>query len=174
MCVHPGRRSERRLVGPALVLPERLLSATGGASLELQLHLPISCAYFRDQRSGDRVGVVGEDREPQDVRLIQWQVGGEARVEVGVLEGDQPPPRPIGQAQHVEVLALVTAQVHRVKGARARHPRPAQLHRVDVGPVRAVGRHADQAAKAAPALAGALDPDPDPDPQGRAVPSVLP
>jgi hypothetical protein len=40
--VHPGRRSERRLVGPALVLPERLLSATGRASLELQLHLPIS------------------------------------------------------------------------------------------------------------------------------------
>jgi hypothetical protein len=28
-CVHPGRRSERRLVGPALVLPERLLPAAG-------------------------------------------------------------------------------------------------------------------------------------------------
>jgi hypothetical protein len=41
-CVHPGRGSERQLVGPALVLPERLLPATGGASLELQLHLAIS------------------------------------------------------------------------------------------------------------------------------------
>jgi hypothetical protein len=42
MCVHPGRGIERRLVGPALVLPERLLPATGGASLELQLHLAMS------------------------------------------------------------------------------------------------------------------------------------
>ena len=55
------------------------------------------------------------------------------------------------------------AQVHRVKGARARHPRPTQLHRVDIGPQLTVGRHADQAAKTTPSRAGAqvLHPDPD-------------
>jgi hypothetical protein len=54
-----------------------------GASNELQLHLPTARGCLDDQRPGDRVGVTTEDREPQDVTLIQWQVGGEARVESG-------------------------------------------------------------------------------------------
>jgi len=40
MCVHPGRRSERRLVGPALVLPERLLPATGRHHLSCSFTSP--------------------------------------------------------------------------------------------------------------------------------------
>jgi hypothetical protein len=40
MCVHLGRRSKRRLVGPASVLPERLLPATGGHHLSCSFTFP--------------------------------------------------------------------------------------------------------------------------------------
>jgi hypothetical protein len=40
MCADPGRRSDRRLVGPALVLPERCCRRPVGGINEQQLHLP--------------------------------------------------------------------------------------------------------------------------------------
>src|SRR5271157_5139824 len=83
------------------------------ASDELQLQLLAPGACFSDQRLCDLSGVIGEDRDLHHMTFVDWKFSGESRVEVWVLERDQPPARPVKQTEHVEVLVLVTTDVHR-------------------------------------------------------------
>jgi hypothetical protein len=48
------------------------------------------------------------------------------------------------RVEHVEILALTTAQIHWVKRTGARKSRPTKLHRVDITPPIAVGPDVDE------------------------------
>ncbi len=117
-------------------------------SHKFQRHLLSSRVYNCDNGLGNRVDIVGKDRDLNHVASIERQIGGETRVEVGILESHQSPARPILQTEHVEVFALIAAQVHRVEGARARDPGPSQLQRVHVRPQFTIRGYADQAPEA--------------------------
>jgi len=97
------------------VFPKRVCSIS--SLHEPQLEVVTSLSGLGDQGFRNRVGIVGEDRNLNDVPPVERQAGGEPWVEVRVLERDESPGSAVTQVEDVEALALFAPQVDRVEGA---------------------------------------------------------
>jgi hypothetical protein len=83
------------------------------------------------------------------MRLVIDEPSREAGIEVSVLERHDGPDT-LRADRHVEELALLSAQIDRIKRPRARNTRPPKLDRINVSTVCPTRRHANQAPDASP------------------------